>query len=199
MNEEQADNATARDLCWKPLSDGCSGPSSPLQPTTPSTRRSGRPSTPRSVWRFPCLPLSQKKITLAKCCCKKIALDVHGDNTSTCTAHSGASKAHDWMVSILGLSSAPRDTGGARNAQRRGDVEIRDYLRDQAGPRSLVFDLSVTYDRYGSSSHPQQNAMLTHPRDLDAPLRAAAQRKINRFRQQYADNHNRDDFFSLRL
>jgi hypothetical protein len=41
--------------------------------------------------------------------------------------------------------------------------------------------------------------MLTHPRDLDAPLRAAAQRKINRYRQQYADNHNRDDFFSLRL
>ena len=45
--------------------------------------------------------------------------------------------------------------------QRRGDVEIRNYLRDQAGSRSLVFDLSVTHERFGSSSHPQQNELLT--------------------------------------
>jgi hypothetical protein len=74
--------------------------------------------------------------------------------------------------------------------ERRGDVEIRNYMRDQAGSRSLVFDLSITHDRYGSSSHVQQNGLLSHPRDLDAPLRLAAQRKINGYRQQYADNHN---------
>ena len=74
--------------------------------------------------------------------------------------------------------------------QRRGDVEIRNYLRDQAGSRSLVFDLSVTHERFGSSSHPQQNGLLTHPPDLDAPFRLAAQRKINNYRQQYADNQN---------
>ena len=45
-------------------------------------------------------------------------------DTSTCTAHSGATKAHDWMVSVLG----PLHAG-----QRRGDVEVRSYLRDQAG------------------------------------------------------------------
>ena len=32
-----------------------------------------------------------------------------------------------------------------------------------------------------------QNGPLTHPQDLDAPLRLAAQRKINSYRQQYAD------------
>ena len=32
--------------------------------------------------------------------------------------------------------------------------------------------------------------MLSHPQDLDAPLRLAAQRKIKRYRQQYADNQN---------
>ena len=85
--------------------------------------------------------------------------------------------------------------------QRRGDVEIRNYLRDQAGSRSLVFDLSITYvsaargylsqngHRFGSS-HVQQNGLLSHPQDLDAPLRLAAQRKINSYRQQYADNQN---------
>ena len=30
--------------------------------------------------------------------------------------------------------------------QRLGDVEIHNYMRDQAGSRSLVFDLSITHD-----------------------------------------------------
>ena len=67
----------------------------------------------------------------------------------------------------------------ASAGQRRGDVEIRNYMRDQAGSRSLVFDLSITHDRFGSSSHVQQNGFLSHPQDLDAPLRLVAQRKIN--------------------
>jgi hypothetical protein len=32
--------------------------------------------------------------------------------------------------------------------------------------------------------------LLSHPQDLDAPLRLAAQRKINSYRQQYADNQH---------
>jgi hypothetical protein len=43
-----------------------------------------------------------------------------------------------------------------------------DYLQDAAGRRtSLVFDLSFTHDRYGSSSLPQKNGMLSHPRDFE--------------------------------
>ena len=72
--------------------------------------------------------------------------------------------------------------------RRRGDVEIKSYLQDAAGHRSLVFDLSITHDRIGSSS--QQNGLLSHAQDLDAPLRLAAQRKVNSYRQQYADNQN---------
>ena len=41
----------------------------------------------------------------------------------------------------------------ASAGQRRGDVELRSYLQDAAGRRSLVFDLSMTHDRFGSSSH----------------------------------------------
>ncbi len=78
----------------------------------------------------------------------------------------------------------------ASAGQRRGDVEIRNYLRDQAGSRSLVFDLSIAHDRFGSSSHVQQNGCLSHPQDLNAPLRIAAQRKIAAYQQQYADNQN---------
>jgi len=69
-------------------------------------------------------------------------------------------------------------------------VEIRNYLRDQAGNLSLVFDLSIAHDRFGSSNHVQQNGCLSHPQDLDAPLRIAAQCKIVAYQQQYADNQN---------
>jgi hypothetical protein len=100
----------------------------------------------------------------AKCGCKKHAMDFHGDHASTCTAHSGASKAHDWMVSVLGplfrtAGHAVRTQHGvpASAGQRRGDVEIRNYLQDQAVSRSLVFDRSVTHERFGSSGLPQQN------------------------------------------
>ncbi len=64
-------------------------------------------------------------------------------------------------------------------------MEIRNYLQDTAGRRSLVFDLSMTHDRFGRSSHVQQNGLLSHPQDLDAPLRLSAQRKIKGYRQQY--------------
>ena len=124
-------------------------------------------------------------------------MDFHGDHTSTCTAHSVATKAHDWMVGLLGPlfrtagHTVHTQHGATASAgQRRGDVEIHMYMRDQAGSLSLVFDLSITHDRYGSSSHVQQNGLQSHPENLDAPLRLAAQRKINGYRQQYADNQN---------
>ena len=124
-------------------------------------------------------------------------MDLYGDHTSTCTAHSGATKAHDWAVGVLGplfrssghvVRSQHQVTASA--GKRRGDVEVRNYLHDAAGTRSLVFDLSITHDRFGASTHVQQNGSLTHPQDLDAPLRIAAQRKLNSYRQQYADNQN---------
>jgi hypothetical protein len=108
-------------------------------------------------------------------------MDLFGDHTSTCTAHSGATKAHDWAVGVLGplfrtaghiVRSQHQVTASA--GQRRGDVEIKSYLQDAAGHRSLVFDLSITHDRIGSSGHVQQNGLLSHPQDLDAPLRLAA-------------------------
>ena len=69
---------------------------------------------------------------------------------ATCTA----TNAHDLLVGVLGPSfrtaghTVRMQHGVTASAgQRRGDVEIRDYMRDQAGSRSLVFDLSITHDR----------------------------------------------------
>ena len=111
-------------------------------------------------------------------------MDFHSDHTSTRTAHSGATTAYDWFVGVLGplfhsAGHKVRNQHGlkASAGQRRGDVEIWNYLRDQAGSRSLVFDLSITHERFSSSSHVQQNGHLTHSQDIDAPLHIAAQRK----------------------
>jgi len=49
------------------------------------------------------------------------------------------------------------------------DVEIKSYLRDAAGSRSLVFDLSITHDRIGSSCHVQQKVCHRIPRTLTPP------------------------------
>jgi hypothetical protein len=54
----------------------------------------------------------------------------------------------------------------------------------------LVFDLSIAHDRFGSSSHVQQNGCLSHRQDLDAPLLIAVHRNIAAYQQQYADNQN---------
>ena len=95
----------------------------------------------------------------------------------TATTHArakliGATKAHDWMVSALGplfrtAGHKVRTQHGvpASAGQLRGDVELRHYLRDQAGSRSLVFYLSITHELSGISSHPQQNGRLTHPQE----------------------------------
>jgi hypothetical protein len=78
----------------------------------------------------------------------------------------------------------------ASAGQQRGDVEIRTYIHDQVVSQNLDFDLSITHDSFGSSNHVNQNGLLSHLQDLDAPLHLAAQRKINGYRQQYADNQN---------
>jgi hypothetical protein len=197
-HEEQADNAKARDLHWKPLSW-----LGTLRPTTAND------AWDQPLWdTFVCTTLGlevpvlaslprRNQLSPALCGCKKHGMDLYGNHTSTCTAHSGATKAHDWAVGVLCplfrtaghvVRTQHGDTASA--GQRRGDVEVRHYLHDTTGSRRLVFDLSITHDRIGSSCHVQQNGLLSHPQDLDAPLRLAAQRKINSYRQQYADNQN---------
>ena len=39
--------------------------------------------------------------SFAVCGCRKFRIDAPGDHLCTCTAHSGAKKAHDWAVDQL--------------------------------------------------------------------------------------------------
>ena len=87
-------------------------------------------------------------------------------------------------------SSASRPVTLRDRSAATSRIEIVNYLQDAAGARNLVFDLRITHDRYGRSTQPHQNGQLTHPRDLDAPLRIAAKSKIDAYRDQYANNQN---------
>jgi hypothetical protein len=159
--EEQADNAKARDLYWKPLSWlGTIRPSSANDAFDPNLWATFVSTTLGLVVPILSSLPRHHNNPLAKCGCKKHCVDFHGDHTSTCTAHSGVTKAHDWMVGVLGplfraAGHTVRTQHGvtASAGQRRDDVEIRSYLQDAAGRRSLVLDLSMTHDRLGSSSH----------------------------------------------
>ena len=82
-------------------------------------------------------------------CAKKLALDDLGDHVSTCTAHSGAKKAHDWAVEQI-----------TDLFQWCGDIELAAYLTDAAGPVPLVLDLRIAHKRWGSSSDPLLNGHL---------------------------------------
>ena len=79
----------------------------------------------------------------------------------------------------------------ASAGQRRGDVETRlppgSGREQEPGLRPSHRPRQVWQQQPAAK---QQNGCLSHPQDLDAPLRIAAQRKINGYRQDYADNHN---------
>ena len=101
--EEQADNAKARDLFWKPMAWlGAIRPTTANDAFDPALWETFVSTTlGLEVPTLAALPRLHNS-PLAKCGCKKFCMDFHGDHTSTCTAHSGATKAHDWMVSVLG-------------------------------------------------------------------------------------------------
>ena len=101
--EDQADDGKARELHWKPMSWlGTLRPTTVDDAWAPASWQTFFTSTlGLEVPVLSSLP-RHHNLPAAKCGCKKFLLDTHGDHISTCTAHSGATKAHDWMVGRLG-------------------------------------------------------------------------------------------------
>ncbi len=103
---------------------------------------------------------------LAACGCRKFQLDAMGDHLCTCTAHSGAKKAHDWAVEQL--ADLFRTTHKVKTQQHVtksrgrhcGDIELAAYFANAGGPVPLVLHLRIAHDRFGSSSDPSLNGHL---------------------------------------
>ncbi len=51
-----------------------------------------------------------------------------------------------------------------------GDIEVVTYLVNTSGPVSLVVDLHIDHDRFGSSSDLNLNGHLHYPNDIDRSL-----------------------------
>jgi hypothetical protein len=102
-----------------------------------------------------------------------------GDHLCTCTAHSGANKAHDWVVEQLADLFRTTHTTKTQHVTKsrgrhRGDIELAAYLANAAGPVPLVLDLRIAHGRFGSSTDPSLNGHLHYPHDIDKSLNEAA-------------------------
>jgi hypothetical protein len=120
---------------------------------------------------------------LSACGCKKFQIDSFVDHLCTCTSHSGDRKTHDCSTDQIAdpfcRTNKVRTQQVARSrGQRCGDIELAAYLANAAGLVSLVLDLLITHDLFGSSSVPSLNEHLHYPNDLDGSLNEAAADKI---------------------
>jgi hypothetical protein len=127
---------------------------------------------------------------LATCGCTKFQLDPLGDHLNTCTVHSGAKKAHDWMVDqVADFFRTTHKVKTQHVVKSRGhhcgDIELVGYLANAAGPVPLVLDLRIAHDRMGSSTDPSLNGHLKYPNNLDQSLNDAAADKIRKYRADY--------------
>ena len=62
------------------------------------------------------------------------------------------------------------------------------YLSNEEGPVSLVLDLLIVHDRFGSNSDPSFNGHLHYPNDIDRSLNETATDKIRKYRADYNNN-----------
>jgi hypothetical protein len=127
------------------------------------------------------------ELPLSACGCRKFQIDTLGDHLCTCTAHSGAKKAHDWVVGqIADLFRTKHKVKTQQVARSRGqqcgDIELAGYLANVAGPVPLVLDLRIAHERFGSSSDPNLDGHLNYPNDIDRSLNEAAADKIRKYR-----------------
>ena len=82
-----------------------------------------------------------------------------------------------------------KDSGiTTRKGQRKGDIEMLEYISDAAGPRTLVTDLRLTHDRQASSDQLQLNGRLRYPdpQKVDQVLEDGAREKNRDYRADYS-------------
>ena len=133
------------------------------------------------------------ELPLSACGCRKFQIDTLGDHLCTCTAHSGAKKAHDWAVGQIAdlfrtTHKVKTQQVAKSRGQRRGDIELAGYLANVAGPMPLVLDLRIAHERWGSSSDPSIHGHLHYPDDVDRLLNETASDKIRKYRTDYNNN-----------
>ncbi len=130
---------------------------------------------------------------LAVCGCRKFQIDTLGDHLGTCTTHSDVKKTHDWLVDQLPdpfrtMHRVKTQQVVTNRGQHCGDIECAGYFQNVVGTVSLVLDLRISHESWGSSTDPTLNGHLHYPNDLDKPLNEAAADIIRKYRVDYNQN-----------
>jgi len=117
------------------------------------------------------------------------------DHVHCCQSVAVSTQAHNWAVTQLFRSLdhqvRVQTAVTASKGQQRGDVQIKHYLQHNSAPRDLVFDLSITHERWGGpQDDPSKTSQLRHPADIYKPLREAARDKVNKYQHTYTNNHS---------
>jgi hypothetical protein len=177
--EEQAVHAKARDLYWKPLSwlgtirpmNAKDSFDQPLWETFVVTTLGLEVPVLSSLLSHHYSPRPHKNAHSSLRCNHERK---RGPSTPTCLGLSSARvRGSAWASLPLGWTQGPQPawTKGKRRptARRRGDLELpaRPSWQPELGLRPHHH---ITHERFGSSSHVQQNGHLTHPQDMDAPF-----------------------------
>ena len=131
------------------------------------------------------------------CACRKHNLGVMPDHAQCCQSMAASTQAHDWAITqlqplfrSLGHQVRVQTAVTASKGNQRGDVQIQGYLKHNGVERDLVYDLSVTHERWGATDEPSKNGQLCYPDDIDRPLREAAQKKVLKYQNAYANDHS---------
>jgi hypothetical protein len=114
----------------------------------------------------------------------------HRRHLNACTTHSGAKKAHDWMVDQVADLFRTTHTVKTQHVvksrgQHCGDIQLEVYLDNEEGPVPLVLDLRIAHDRVGSSTDPNLNGHLKYPNNFDQSLNDADADKVLKYRADY--------------
>ncbi len=95
----------------------------------------------------------------------------------------------DQLVDLFHTTHHTKTQHVTKNRGRHcGDIQLEAYLTNAADPVPLVMDLSITHDRFGSTSDPSLNGHLHYPDDIDKSLNEAVTDIIRKYRGDY--NHN---------
>ena len=142
--------------------------------------------------------ISEKPLTT--CGSRKFQIDSLGDHINTCNSHSGAKKAHDWVVDQLtDLFRTTHRTKTQQVIRSRGqdcgDIDLEGYLSNESGPVPLVLDLRITHECVGRSSDLSLNGNLRYPNDKDRSLNETVGDKILKYRADYNNNPPHDVAF----
>ena len=117
------------------------------------------------------------------------------DHVHCCQSVAASTQAHDWAVTqlrslfgSLGHEVRIQTEVTASRGGKRGDVQLRQYLSHNGAPRDLVFDLTLTHERWGDTDDPHKMGRLRCPTDINKPLRDAAREKVAKYQSDYAND-----------